>query len=81
MTAVYPAESQGIKTVWWDKESNTEQGTLIIKQLFNNKVFDYPKPLLLLKRLLEMITDDDDIILDFFSGSATTAHAVMQLNK
>ncbi len=44
------------------------------------KYFDYPKPILLIKYLCQMIYNDNDIILDFFSGSATTAHAVMQLN-
>ena len=55
-----------------------------IKNLFNTeKMFSYPKPTKLITRLLQIATSnkDDDIILDFFSGSATTAHAVMQLNK
>lgn len=54
-----------------------------IKNLFNTeKMFSYPKPTKLITRLLQIATSnkDDDIILDFFSGSATTAHAVMQLN-
>ena len=42
--------------------------------------FDYPKPVILLKYLESMLTSENDIIFDFFSGSATTAHAVMQLN-
>lgn len=45
-----------------------------------NKIFDYPKPVSLLKYLINFICNKEDIILDFFSGSATTAHAVMQLN-
>ena len=70
------------RSVWWDKDTNTEKGTLLVKELFNGKVFDYPKPVEMLIRILEMGTkeDDTDIVLDFFSGSATTAHAVMQLN-
>ena len=43
-------------------------------------VFDTPKPYRLIKRILQISTNKNDIILDFFSGSATTAHAVMQLN-
>ncbi|MDD7758940.1 MAG: DNA methyltransferase [Aerococcus suis] len=43
-------------------------------------VFDYPKPVDLIKRTIDLYTDTDDIILDFFSGSGTTAHAVMDLN-
>ncbi|MCI5839451.1 MAG: site-specific DNA-methyltransferase [Peptoniphilaceae bacterium] len=55
-------------------------GTKSIKDLFEgNAYFDYPKPVTLIKKLISMI-DDEFIILDFFSGSATTAHAVMELN-
>jgi adenine-specific DNA-methyltransferase len=43
-------------------------------------LFDYPKPLRLIKRMVQLATDKDSLVLDFFSGSATTAHAVMQLN-
>src|SRR5574344_679179 len=51
-----------------------------IKNLFdNNKVFDYPKPTSLLKNLIERVVVQNDIILDFFSGSASTADAVIQL--
>lgn len=48
--------------------------------LFDGTYFDYPKPTILIKTLLKILTDKTSIILDFFSGSATTAHAVMQLN-
>ena len=48
--------------------------------LGTNIEFSYPKPVILLKKLIGTCCDDNDIILDFFSGSATTAHAVMQLN-
>lgn len=68
------------RSVWWDKDTNTEKGTLLVKELFEGKVFDYPKPVEMLSRMLEMGTEVDSLILDFFSGSATTAHAVMQLN-
>lgn len=70
------------RSVWWDKDTNTEKGTLLVKDLMNGKVFDYPKPVELLMRAIEMGTETDagDCVLDFFSGSATTAHAVMQLN-
>ena len=44
------------------------------------KYFDYPKPVTLIERCLQLYSDLDSIILDFFSGSGTTAHAVMQLN-
>ena len=61
---------------------NTAQGTSEIRSLFNNRPFDFPKPTSIIRFLLgtAVRTDKDSIILDFFSGSATTAHAVMQLN-
>lgn len=70
------------RSVWWDKDTNTEKGTLLVKELMDGKIFDYPKPVEMLMRLCEMGTDPDnnDLVMDFFSGSATTAHAVMQLN-
>lgn len=51
-----------------------------ILEIFKTSVFDYSKPTQLLKSISKYSTKKDDIILDFFSGSATTAHAVMQLN-
>ena len=60
----------------------TKEGTAEITELFEKKVFGFPKPVALLQFLISITTkfDKDSIILDFFSGSATTAHAVMQLN-
>ena len=52
-----------------------------LKKIFDGKAyFDYPKPVNLIKRCLQLYTSERDIILDFFSGSATTAHAIMKLN-
>lgn len=70
------------RSVWWDKDTNTEKGTLLLKNMFNGKVFDYPKTVEMLIKMLEMGScgEDENIVVDFFSGSATTAHAVMQLN-
>ncbi len=59
----------------------TRDGTKEIDLLFKSKYFDFPKPSELIKELIAQTTQADDIILDFFAGSATTAHAVMQLNK
>lgn len=61
---------------------HSQEGRQELKKIFDDKgYFDGPKPVRLIRRLLTMAnTDDDSIILDFFSGSATTAHAVMQLN-
>ena len=67
-----------------DKSVNvdtTEQAGNLLSQIFDGvKIFDYPKPVDLIIYLSNFICDKYDIILDFFSGSATTAHAVMQLN-
>lgn len=68
------------KSIWDDNVFLTETGTVQVKQLGFNNEFDFPKPLELIMRCLSLSTNDEDIILDFFSGSATTAHAVMQLN-
>ena len=66
-------------TIIDDISNNT--GASLIKMLFDDKIFDYPKPVDLLLRIIKMANaKNDDIILDFFSGSATTANAVMQLN-
>ena len=60
--------------------ANSARGTREVMDLFDGKFFDYPKPLNLAYFIQKMITTADDIVMDFFSGSATTAHAVMQLN-
>lgn len=61
----------------------TRSGTKEIDDLFGSKFFDFPKPSSLIKELILQImeSENEDLILDFFSGSGTTAHAVMQLNK
>lgn len=58
----------------------SQNGTKEITDLLEAKVFNFPKPSSLIKYLLSTSTENDDLVLDFFSGSATTAHAVMQLN-
>ncbi len=60
--------------------ANTKNGSSELMKLFGNKYFDFPKPTLLINYLLKLVTDENAIVMDFFSGSATTAHAVMQLN-
>ena len=68
------------KTLWIDPKFDTGSGGKVFKDLFGNMIFDNPKPLELIKQILIVSSDSDSLILDFFSGSATTAHAVMQLN-
>ena len=58
----------------------TNTGTKEITALLQGHWFDFPKPVDIIERLVSQVTESNDIILDFFSGSATTAHAVMQLN-
>lgn len=60
--------------------ANSARGTREVMNLFDGKYFDYPKPLSLMKYIQNMLLHKEDIILDFFSGSATTAHAIMLLN-
>ena len=69
---------------WWPNSEvgHTQEATKELKTLFPDgaAVFDFPKPTRLIKRMLSIASKKDDIIIDFFSGSATTAHAIMQLN-
>lgn len=77
-------EGRAPETIWFGKEvGTTRDGNKCLKDLFDNAVpFDTPKPVGLIKRILELSTNgkNEEIVLDFFSGSATTAHAVMQIN-
>ncbi|OUZ19550.1 hypothetical protein A5869_001204 [Enterococcus cecorum] len=69
-------------TIWkYQDVGHSQDASKALKKIFDNKMmFDYPKPVELIKRCLELYSEKDSIILDFFSGSATTAHAVMQMN-
>lgn len=69
-------------TIWKYTEVDHSQGaTQKLAKLFDGKkVFDYPKPVDLLKRIITLYSDKNSIVLDFFSGSSTTAHAVMEQN-
>ncbi len=69
------------KSIFNKPDYSSGNGTQIIKELFNGKVFDFPKPISLIYDFITIGTRNDDLILDFFSGSATTAHAVMKLNS
>jgi len=68
--------------MFYKEVGHSQEGAKEVVSLLGAGAFNGPKPVRLLRRLLTLAnTNDDDIILDFFSGSATTAHAVMQLNK
>ena len=61
------------KSIWVDKEVNTEAGGKLLKQIFPNSGFSYPKPIGLLNLLIRIAGIQNEIILDFFAGSATAA--------
>ena len=70
------------KSLWDEKELNYQIGRQEVKSLFNGvDLFDFPKPTALVKKQISMFGDEEFIVLDFFAGSGTTAHAVMDLNK
>lgn len=74
-------EGRAPETIWFGKDVGTTRDAISeLKSLFEKPPFDTPKPTKLLKRILHFTKDKKAIFLDFFSGSATTAHAVMQLN-
>ncbi len=64
-------------TTWWDENFLTSSATSELKKLMGDSVFKNPKNTNLLKRIIELWTEEDDIILDYHAGSATTAHAVL----
>ena len=80
----YLSEREGKNVwTWWPNSEvgHSQEATQEVKNLFDGHAyFDYPKPVRLLKKIIQIGTHDDSIILDFFSGSATTAHAMIQLN-
>lgn len=69
-------------TLWkYTEVGHSQDATKDLAKIFDGKkYFDYPKPVELIKRCISIYSDPDSIVLDFFSGSGTTAHAVMQLN-
>lgn len=74
-------ENQVIKTHWMDKKYHGfHYGTKILDDILQCKTFDFPKSLYLMKDIIKLLMSKNALVLDFFSGSATTAHAVMQLN-
>lgn len=76
------AETRRTATTWWDDAGLMSTATSRLKTLMGEATFDTPKPLELIDRMLRMITfdDPDALVMDFFAGSSTTAHAVMQYN-
>ena len=77
----YRKKTRMARSVWWDKEINSEKGTLHLKRLFKEKIFANPKPEETLKRIIEISTKPSDIILDFCLGSGTTAAAAHKMGR
>lgn len=73
-------KSMKLKSMWDDKEINYDRASDEIKDIFDEKAFDYAKPVFLLKKIIKSASKDA-VILDFFAGSGTTGHAVLELNK
>lgn len=75
-------EQQVFRNVWTDKKYFSEfNGTNLLKKIFGDTVFNYPKSLYLVEDILRMTTKENSTVLDFFAGSGTTGHAVLELNK
>lgn len=75
-------EGRGIWTWWTNSEVGyTQIATQELADILGKAVFDYPKPVRLISRIIQMASSDGDIILDSFAGSGTTAHAVLNMNK
>ena len=78
---MYLFESKGQPiSNYWDNVATNKEGKKDILSIFGENTFDTPKPTGIIKKMMRVATSEDSVILDFFSGSATTAHAVMQLN-
>lgn len=79
---IYLSESKGqIACDFWGIEYGTNQRASIeLEKLFDARLFDFPKPVSLIQQFVSLGTNEDSIVLDFFSGSATTAQAVMHQN-
>jgi len=70
------------KSIWDEKQLNYQNGRNELKEIFgSSEIFEYPKPTFLVKKALQILDLDEEIILDSFAGSGTTAHAVLDLNK
>ncbi|GAA7680848.1 site-specific DNA-methyltransferase [Helicobacter pylori] len=69
------------KSIFWDKSMITQKGTEEVKQIFKTQVFDFPKPEALISRILEVSTNENDLVLDFFAGSGTTCAVVHKMKR
>lgn len=78
----FKTSASSIPTIWTNNKFLTATGSRDIKKIFNSKVaFSFPKPVPLIKEILNRVSSSDALILDFFAGSGTTAQAVLELNQ
>ena len=80
----YLSESDGVSSwTWWpnNEVGHNQEAKKEIQRILDNESFDYPKPVALLRRILDLALPKDGLILDSFAGSGTTAHAVLEANK
>ena len=76
----YRSNLKTIRSLLLDQSISSRRGTAELQELFERKIFPFPKPINLVSLFCQTGADKDALIVDFFSGSATTAHAIMQLN-
>lgn len=74
-------DTQKVKSIWDESEVRTENGTISLGRLFGSSPFPHPKPVELIEKVLNISIEPGDIVLDFFSGTGTTVHAVQKFNK
>ena len=74
-------KKQIARTVWTEKSFTNRRGTEELQQLFNDKVFSFPKPEGLIRRIIEIATNEGDIVLDYHLGSGTTAAVAHKMNR
>lgn len=76
-------EGKQIPTIWTEKAFYTIKGSSLLKEILPEaeKKFNYPKPIALIKSVIQIICNSEDIVLDSFAGSGTTGHAIIDLNK
>jgi len=75
-------EQQVLKNVWLEQKYQSEfHGTNLLKKILGENIFEYPKSVYLVEDILKLTTNKNSTILDFFAGSGTTGHSVLELNK
>ncbi len=77
----YREKSKMARSVWYDKDVNSQKGTIHLRELFGEKIFNFPKPEELLSRILQIGSEENDIVMDFFLGSGTTAAVAHKMKR